>query len=147
MLKQACVADLRHARVSRADGYIVLAMRCYPRGVSKTLRDEYLSCLGPPAELLNDLHAHKQDTSHNEAFDRANYEERFDLNADGREALKRLVDLSRTRDVYLICQCKPDEKCHRELLLLLAKKWYKAEVQELRFGYPKFEERLSPAEG
>jgi len=143
MLKQACVADLKSGRVSRADGYIVLAMRRYPRGVSKTLRDEYLSCLGPQAELLNDLHAHKKTLPHNDAFDKADYESRFELNADGRAALKRLVDLSATRDVYLICQCGPEQKCHRELLLLLAEKWYKAPIPKLRFEYPAFKRRAA----
>jgi len=142
LLKQACVADLKAGRFSRADGYIVLVMRRYPRGVSKKVRDEYLSCLGPEAGLLNDLHAQKEASPHNEAFDRAAYESRFDLTNEGRDALKRLADLSVTRDVYLICQCGPEQKCHRELLLAMAEKWYNARVAERRFEYPEFERRI-----
>jgi uncharacterized protein YeaO (DUF488 family) len=141
MLKQACVADLKAGRVSRKDGHIVLAMRRYPRGVSKTLRDEYLSCLGPDAALLDDLHAKKQSMPHNEAFAAARYEERFDLSEQGRAELKRLAELSGGKDVYLICQCKPDERCHRELLMLIAQREFGARTAALRFEYPRFEKR------
>ena len=142
MLRQASVGELKKGEVSRERGYIVLAMRRYPRGVSKTLRDEYVAALGPPAELLDELHALKKSHSHNDAFAAARYEERFELTEPGIEALERLAELSRSRDVYLICQCKPDERCHRELLLLLAQARFRAQIAPLRFAYATYEARV-----
>ena len=56
--------------------------------------------------------------------------------------LKTLAERSRAEDVYLICQCGEDKRCHRELLLLLACTLYGAATAPLRFAYPVFESRM-----
>ena len=143
MLKQASVLDLKSGRVQRPRDYVVIAMRRYPRGVSKLLRDEYLKELAPPTELLDELqHEKKRLGDHNRAFAACDYNGRFGLSGAGVEHLRRLSELSRTRDVYLVCQCKGDQRCHRELLLLLARKWFGAKTDECRFDYAGFSERI-----
>jgi uncharacterized protein YeaO (DUF488 family) len=143
MLKQASVNDLKQARVQRPRDYVVIAMRRYPRGVSKLLRDEYVKELAPSAELLDDLQRDKKELGdHNRAFERCGYNERFGVSAEGVEHLRRLAELSREKDVYVVCQCHDDQRCHRELLLMLAKKWYGAETDPLRFAYDTFAKRI-----
>ncbi|MCW8132299.1 MAG: DUF488 family protein [Planctomycetota bacterium] len=148
MLHQASLADLRDGGVSRDSGHVVLTMRQHPRGVEKTLRDEYVSDLAPSAAMLKEFLALKRKLNgdHNYAFHAAGYERKFGLSEKGIAELKRLAELAKGRDVYFICQCEADQRCHRELLLLLARKWYRAETSALRFEYPIFEARIRPGE-
>jgi len=139
MLKQACISEIRSGRIGRKDGYIVIAMQKYPRGLKKELRDEYIRALAPDAKLLNDFHAFKEKLDdHNAAFNKAEYENRFELSKEAVDHLRRLSELSRERDVYLVCQCDETQRCHRELLVLLAHKWFSAPTAPTRFKYPVF---------
>jgi len=144
MLRQGSVADLKSGRVSRADGHIVLAMRQHPRGVSKELRDEYVKELAPAAELLKLFLAEKRrhPGDHNYAFHAVGYERRFDLAPEALEKLKFLAERGQTQDVVFVCQCGDGERCHRELLLLLAHKLYGARTETLRFEYLVFAARI-----
>ncbi|MBI3831817.1 MAG: DUF488 family protein [Planctomycetes bacterium] len=146
MLLQASVEDLKSGAVSRAAAHVVVAMRQYPRGLAKDLRDEYLRELAPEAALFKDFLALKRKLKgdHNYAFHSAGYERRFGLSADGIAALRRLAELSGKQDVCLVCQCHEDQRCHHELLLLLARKWWQAETAPVRFEYPIFEARIRP---
>jgi uncharacterized protein YeaO (DUF488 family) len=109
-----------------------------------TTSGQYVKELAPEAALLDDLMRLKEEFGgdHNAAFDAAEYEQRFALAEAGMAELERLVELSRDRDVYLVCQCKDDQRCHRELLLLLAKQRFGAEIESLRFEYPIYLQRL-----
>lgn len=143
MLCQASCNDLRKGTVSRKHGYIVIAMRKYPRGISRHKKDEYIKDLSPDPTLLSDFLKYRNRLAdHNKAFGSVRYENRFKLSESGKEQLKRLAELSLQKDVYLICQCKEDQRCHRELLLIAAKRWFGASIAPLRFKYRVFEKRL-----
>lgn len=148
MLLQASVEALKAGEVSRESGHIVVAMRQYPRGLIKDARDEYARELSPEPGLFKEFLALKRKLKgdHNYAFHSAGYERKFNLMADAIEHLRRLAELSRAKDVYLICQCHEDQRCHRELLLMLARKWWQAKTEPLRFEYPVFEARIRSGE-
>jgi len=144
MLKQASVHDLKKGVVSVDQHHVVVTMRHYPRGLKKTLRSEYVQELSPADPLFKDFSHHKIDLKedHNSAFENCRYEKRFGLTSQGLSELQRLAELSRSKDVYLVCQCAESERCHRELLLLMAAEWYAAQAAPLRFEYKAFEQRL-----
>ena len=144
MLKQASVESLRTGAVARKNGYIAVTMHHYPRGLKKDLRDEYISALAPSDKLLHDFLAHVKEhgEDHNLAFEACHYEKRFGITAEGLAHLQRLIEMSKSKDVYLVCQCHDDERCHRELLLMMAKEWFGAKTAPLRFHYETFAHRL-----
>jgi uncharacterized protein YeaO (DUF488 family) len=144
MLRQASVHEIKAGKIKDKDAHVVIAMHSFPRGVSKELFDEYVASLSPGPALFKDFYAHKRDKKepHNDAFVSCNYERRFGVPAQGLGELKRLAALSATKDIYLVCQCKPDERCHRELLLMMAREWYGAKTEPLRFEYKLFAKRL-----
>jgi uncharacterized protein YeaO (DUF488 family) len=148
MLKKGSISDLRSGAVSRETSYIVVAMQHYPRGVSKKLIDEYIHSLAPSRELLDDFHAAKErlQGNHNAAFQTVKYEQRFSLSTEAIAHLRRLAEMSATKDVTILCQCASDQRCHRELLLLVAKKWYGAKTELRKFSYPEFERRIPDSE-
>ena len=144
MLKQASVTDLTMNRVSKDQGHIVITMRRYPRFVNKQLRDEYLTCMSPEKKLFEDwLTAKRRYQDHDGAFFKSHFEERFEINEEGFEHLARLSFLAEKQDVYLICQCKTGERCHREFLLIMAKRLFGAKVELLQNRYPVFEKRVT----
>ena len=149
MLKKASVDELKTGALARATSYIVITMCHYPRGIRKELIDEYVKDLAPDAALLKDflIEKKRREGNHNAAFASVNYEQRFKLEAEGIAELRRLAALSGERDVTLVCQCAPDQRCHRELLLILARQWYGARTELRRFSYPLFERRVPEKEG
>ena len=149
MLKKGCVDDLRSGALTRSHGTIILPMCHYPRGLSKTHVDEYVKALGPDKKLLDDFHAQRDKLAgnHNAAFLASHYQDRFTLDSKGIDELRRLSELSSDRDVYLVCQCNLDQRCHRELLLIMAKKWWRATTELRKFSYPDFEKHLSDEPG
>ncbi|HLX65302.1 MAG TPA: DUF488 family protein [Planctomycetota bacterium] len=144
MLKKGCIGDLKSGALTKTDGYLVVAMCHYPRGVKKTLIDAYAKSLAPDKKMLDDFHAERERLggNHNAAFLSCGYQKRFTLPPEGLVELKQLADLSRERDVVLVCQCELDQRCHRELLLIMAKKWWHANTELRTFSYPEFEKRL-----
>jgi uncharacterized protein YeaO (DUF488 family) len=147
MLKQASVADLRAGRVTRDDGYLVVTMRYYPRFLRRDRRDEYLRVMSPEGELLDEMLALKRRMGdHNLGWARSGFDRLFKISEEGWSELQRLVDLSRKRDVYLVCSCGEGQKCHRELLLILADRFLGAQIAPLRCEYAEFERRLDRLE-
>ncbi|MCM2323604.1 MAG: DUF488 domain-containing protein [Oligoflexia bacterium] len=148
MLRQATVSELIAGKVSRGPGrVVVVTMRRWPRQLRRALRDEYVSTLSPDIRLLDDFLAlRRQLGDHDLAFDRARYERRFELTDEGIRELQRLSDLSRKKDVYLVCQCGSGHKCHRELLLILAREWFGAPAEKPAQRYPIFEKRAREQE-
>src|SRR5579862_2820927 len=148
MLKKGSVSDLRSGAVARDSSYVVVAMNHYPRGISKKLIDEYIHVLAPSKELLDDFHAMKEKLhgNHNAAFQAVKYQQRFTLSAEAIGHLRRLAELSATKDVTILCQCASDQRCHREMLLLVAQKWYGAKTELRKFSYPEFERRIPDSE-
>lgn len=143
MLTQASVAQLRSGEVSRKDGYIVVAMCFYPRGLKKDLMDEYRANLAPDRELFAEWKKFEAQSGHEQAFVLSHYEERFKLSAEGMESLRRLTDTSKKQKVYFVCQCQVGERCHREILLLIARKHFQAAIGPLHNEYPVFQSRLN----
>lgn len=79
----------------------------------------------------------------NAAFEKVRYEERFEVSPEGLAHLERLSDKARARDVYLVCQCDFEQRCHGDLLLLTARHRFKALVSQIPFTYPTYEGRLN----
>jgi uncharacterized protein YeaO (DUF488 family) len=147
MLRQTSLLEVRQAKIPRAHSHIVVTMRYYPRFLKKDLRDEYVCSLAPPKELLADFNRAKTKFGdHERAFKAVRYEKRFSLTEEGLEHLKRLVALSKKRDVYFVCICPLGECCHREMLLLLARQRYKARIGKVSHAYPVFARRLLKGE-
>ena len=144
MLYRAPVADLKSGRIARRYSYTVVVMQHYPRFLPKEMVDEYLHCLAPERGLFSEFKALDRETKdHDAAFAAVRYEERFAVGPEGAEALGRLSQLSRERDVFLLCQCKTLERCHADLLLVLARRWFKAPTSYVRVSYPTFEARVA----
>ncbi len=143
MLRQASVSDLISDRVSREKSYVVITMRRYPRFVNRMLRDEYLSCMSPEWKLFEDwLSAKRRFKNHDGAFGKVRFEQRFDVSDEGLEHLARISALAADRDVYLVCQCHSGRRCHREFLLILARRLFRAKAEAPRNEYPVFEARI-----
>lgn len=142
MLKQASISEIRSGKISRKDGYIVAGMCFYPRGLKKELLDEYRSNLAPDRMLFKDWQTAQEKSGHDEAFNIVHYEERFTLEPGALESLRRLTDISRKQDVYIACQCEPGERCHREIVLLIAQHKFGAEIGPILHEYPVFLKRL-----
>lgn len=149
MLRKATVTSLLKGALTPAAGHIVLAMCLHPRGLSKDKRDEYIKALGPDRKLLDDFHAERERLhgDHNAAFLTCGYQRRFSLSEEGIAELKRLAELSASKDVYVVCQCDLTQRCHRELLLIMARRWWGAQTELRTFSYPEFEARLGEKEG
>jgi uncharacterized protein YeaO (DUF488 family) len=146
MLKQATVSDLITGRVSRDDAYVVITMRRYPRFINRQLRDEYHTSMSPDPKLFEDwLGAKRRYQDHDGAFAKSRFEERFAIDQAGMDNLARLCEMAKDRDVYLVCQCHEGRRCHREFLLLSARKVLKAKAEKPKNDYPAFEARLQGA--
>ena len=143
MLYRTSVKDIKDGRVTRRSGYLAVVMQYYPRFLKKEMIDEYVHSLAPDRVLFTEFKEKDRELKdHDAAFATVEYEKRFALTDEGLANLERLSALSRERDVILICQCLPMEKCHADLLLLLAKKHFAASTQRIRPSYPEFEARL-----
>lgn len=145
MLLRAPVSALRANQISRRQAHIAVVMRHFPRYVAKPSIDEYVRELAPDGDLFAEFKARERAIqSHNQAFADVAYEERFALGEAGDLALARLAELARGRDVYLICQCGFEQRCHTDLLLLMARARHDVLIGQRPFSYPVFEARLSP---
>jgi uncharacterized protein YeaO (DUF488 family) len=142
MIKQASVHQLRSGELTRKDGYIVVTMCFYPRGLSKDLRDEYHGSLAPDRVLFKDWQKYEKLEGHDAAFEKSHYEERFELDAKAFYHLRNLAERARNQDVYFVCQCAVGERCHREILLLTAEREYGAKIDKVYHSYPRFLKRL-----
>jgi len=148
MLRKGTVAQLKSGELTREQAYLAVVMRHYPRGIAKELIDEYCSELSPPAALLKEfLATRKKLGPHNTAFQACGYERKFTLTHAAIDELRRLSELSAQRDVVLICQCALNERCHRELLLIAARRWFSARTELRAFSYPGWEARLTDTPG
>lgn len=143
LLARASVGEVKSGEISRSDGYLVVAMRLYPRFLSKDLTNEYSKTLAPAADLFERYREFKKRCgSQNQAFELADYEHEFALTDEGTKELERLSELSRRQSVYLVCQCERNEKCHVDLMLLIAKHRFGASITQLPYDYAEFELKL-----
>jgi len=148
MLRKGCVKDLKSGRVARELGYVAVCMCRYPRGLPKSVIDTYSHELAPTQELLDEFHAErKRLDNHNAAFLSMNYQKKFVLTPTAVEQLRDLAECAKSGDVFVVCQCEMKERCHRELLLIAAKRWFGAATELRAFSYPDFEARLGDVPG
>lgn len=138
MLKQASVGQIRSGEISRENGYLVLGMAHYPRGLKSDLTDEYRSDLAPDRDLLREWKEVERKFGHDIAFEKTDYENRFQLKPEAKEHLKILSEFARRADVYLICQCELGQRCHREMLMLYAEREFGAPIDRVFHAYPRF---------
>jgi uncharacterized protein YeaO (DUF488 family) len=94
---------------SPEDGYRLLVMRLWPRGVSRATVDAWERDLGPSRELLMSFRA--GELGWDEFIDRYRQE------VSAREGLlDRYRDLGRRETLTLLCSCQDETRCHRSLL-------------------------------
>jgi len=94
---------------SPEDGYRLLVMRLWPRGVTKAAVDGWEKDLGPSRELLTSFRTGKlnwEDLA-------AGYREEMSARE---ELLERYRDLGRRQTLTLLCSCQDETRCHRSLL-------------------------------
>lgn len=144
MLMRASVSEVRGGSVQRgAAAHLVVAMRVYPRFLPRALTDEVLKSLSPPPELFQRYRElKKRGGQQNESFEQAGYEQLFELGEEGQADLARLAARASSEDVYLVCQCARSERCHVDLLLLLAEAKHGTRIGALPFSYAEFRQRI-----
>lgn len=143
MLRRVPVSDIKNGRLSRSEAYLAIVMRFYPRYLKKELTHAYDRALAPSEELFAEFKAQdREGGDHDAAFAAVDYESRFDLSPGGRDRLRELAAMARTREVALICQCGRRDRCHADLLLMWAREKFGAPVYGLKLDYPTFAERL-----
>jgi ribokinase len=94
---------------SPEDGYRLLVMRLWPRGIRKDAVDAWEKDLGPSRELLTAFRAGKI------AWEDLAVRYREEMSTRG-ELLERYRDLARRRTLTLLCSCQDEARCHRTLL-------------------------------
>jgi uncharacterized protein YeaO (DUF488 family) len=97
---------------SPEDGYRLLIMRLWPRGIRKELVTRWEPELGPSRALLNDFHSG--------VVDWEKYTARYLAEmAEKRGLIAEVKKLATGRTVTLLCSCKEERHCHRTLLACL----------------------------
>jgi uncharacterized protein YeaO (DUF488 family) len=147
LIKQATVEDIANSRVTKRHGRIVVVTRYYPRFLKRKLVDEYEGVLAPTKELLTEFKNREEAIGgdHDRAFEDVEYESKFNLSESGFAKLREYVALASTQDVYFVCHCKLGQRCHRELLLMLAES-LGAPVGRVYLQYPVFAARIPSLE-
>ncbi len=146
MLNQASVREVRCQEIPRSHALLILTMCYYPRGVRKDWHDGFSSELAPDRELFQDWKQYEKSFGHDAAFELSRYEERFTLSESALKKLGGYAELSHEKEIYFVCQCFRGERCHREMLLLLAMVRFGAKIAPLFHSYPRFERRISQPE-
>lgn len=143
MLKQARVEDISKNRITKLHGHIVVVTHYYPRFLKRKLVDEYVKDLAPTRELLTEFKENEKAAGdHDGGFEAMNYESKFTLSESGLSELSRLSSLAATKDVYLVCHCTVGQRCHRELLLMIAKEQLGSKTARVHHTYTTFAQRL-----
>ncbi len=108
--------SIYHDSIGPEDGYRLLVMRRWPRGVRKTQVDGWLKELGPSSALLGKLREGKIDW---QTFSRL-YKEQVGGTEAGRDLMEDVEGLEKEHGaVTLLCHedlKKPNTTCHRVLL-------------------------------
>lgn len=113
------VMPLRTKRVyddaSPDDGYRLLVMRYWPRGISKEDTSDWERSLAPSPQLL------KQFQSQAITWEQyaKGYLGEISANEEAQVQLRVIRTLAGNRTVTLMCGCKDETRCHRTLLKAL----------------------------
>lgn len=107
--------DVRTKRIydepSSEDGYRILTMRYWPRGIARSKVDEYVTKTAPSRELLHEFLR--------EGLPWEQYVPRYLEEMESEAALKeiaRLKNMARSRTITIMCGCEDGRRCHRSLL-------------------------------
>ena len=147
MLKQARVEDISKNRITKLHGHIVVVTHFYPRFLKRKFIHEYIHELAPTRALLKEFKNQEElSGDHDAGFSEVDYESKFSLSESGLAELRRLAEQANEKDVYLVCHCTVGQRCHRELLLLIAKEKFSAKISKVHHEYPIFIARLSADE-
>ena len=139
MLHRASVSEIKSGTISKKDGLLVVTMRMYPRFLSKALVDEYKPSLAPQKDLFERYREIKKRIGdQSEAFELAQYQREFALSQEGLHDLQRLAEFAKNQNVYMICQCAKNERCHVDLMLLIAQKKWGVDIGDLPYAYPQY---------
>jgi uncharacterized protein YeaO (DUF488 family) len=110
-VKVKCIYD----KPAAADGYRVLVMRWWPRGVRKDKVDDWQKELGTSPELIKAWKGGR--------IKWAEFARRYRDEMRGCLCkIADLADLARRRTVTLLCGCRDGDHCHRTLLKQLVDK-------------------------
>jgi uncharacterized protein YeaO (DUF488 family) len=142
VLKQASVGQLRRGEITKKDGYIAVVMCHYPRGLPTGARDAFHSELAPDRPLFAEWKEIEREQGHARAFIRTRYQHRFVLSGWGFHLLHELAERAKEEQVFLVCECAVGERCHREMLMLIAKTTFGAAVDKIFNNYPIWQKRL-----
>lgn len=104
-VKTKCVYD----DPELADGYRVLVMRYWPRGIRKNKIDSWEKELGSPPELIREW---KNGSISWSKFSR----EYLKAMKSQENKIAGLASLAKRRNITLLCGCRDDDHCHRKLL-------------------------------
>ena len=95
--------------VSKDDGYRVLVMRFWPRGISKNKVDVWEKEMGTPADLIKQWK--KGSISWTE------FSKRYrKFAAQHKDKIDELTRIAKKETVTLLCSCSDEKHCHRSLL-------------------------------
>jgi uncharacterized protein YeaO (DUF488 family) len=93
------------------DGYRILTMRYWPRGIARSRVDEYITKTAPSKGLV---HAFKHEGLAWEPYVDAYLGE---MRAPEPQAeILRLAEKAKSRTITLMCGCEDESRCHRSLL-------------------------------
>jgi uncharacterized protein YeaO (DUF488 family) len=97
------------------DGYRLLVMRMWPRGISRDRVDAWDRRLGTPVELIRDWK--------NGAITWGEFARGYRMSlADRKEKLAQLAQRARRGNVTLLCGCNDEQHCHRTILKRIIEK-------------------------
>lgn len=101
--------------VSPDDGFRLLVMRYWPRGISKTNTSDWERCLAPSPQLLKRFQT-KAVTW--EEYARG-YLEEIRSNKEAQVQIRVLRKMADRGTVTVLCGCEDESRCHRTLLKAL----------------------------
>lgn len=91
------------------DGFRLLIMRRWPRGIPKAAVDEWEKELGPSLALLEDWRRQRID------WEQCSHRYREEMK-DKTELIAAVVRRAEGETVTLLCGCRDESRCHRTLL-------------------------------
>jgi uncharacterized protein YeaO (DUF488 family) len=98
-----------YGKTEPADGFRLLVMRRWPRGVRKDSVDEWDKELGAPDDLIDDWKAG--------GIEWPEFRKRYrSAMKDQRDRIGELAVRAGDETVTLLCGCKDEVRCHRSLL-------------------------------
>lgn len=100
-----------YAPKKHGDGLRILITRYYPRGVKKGHFDKWMRELAPSKDLLKEY----KDGQIDWKFFQSNFKKQMKKN-ESLEIIEKLVNISKQKNITLLCYEKDGDNCHRHIL-------------------------------